>query len=115
LPTLRATFAGIFGQHGRDHWYRRFEGSDACVTPVLSLAELAAHPHLQERQSFAEVDGVAHPAPAPRFSRTPGRIAGPPVERGTGGAMALKDWGFSASDPALGGLRWTDGPGTGGG
>ena len=47
-----------------------FEGSDACVFPVLSLDEAQHHPHLRARETFVDVAGVVQPAPAPRFSRT---------------------------------------------
>ncbi|WP_231974925.1 CoA transferase [Mycobacterium sp. E1747] len=48
-----------------------FDGSDACVAPVLSLTEAPQHPHIAARQTFVDVGGVVQPAPAPRFSRTP--------------------------------------------
>ena len=50
-----------------------------------------------ERGSFVEVGGVKQPAPAPRFSRTPGEVRSKPPERGEGGAAALADWGFDAA------------------
>lgn len=91
-PAMRERFASIFAQHTRDHWVKVFSGSEACVSPVLTLAELAHDAHLRARDSLVEVDGVLQPAPAPRFSRTPGAIAGPPAGRGTGGARALEEW-----------------------
>ena len=71
-----------------------FAGAEACVSPVLSLAELAAQPHLRQRGSFVDVDGARHPAPAPRFSLTPSAIASPPVVRGAHAEAALADWGI---------------------
>ncbi|WP_395058168.1 CaiB/BaiF CoA transferase family protein [Polaromonas sp.] len=103
-PALRLKFAAIFCQNTRDHWCTVFEGTEACVSPVLSLTEIAAHPHNAHRRSFVDIGGIMHPAPSPRFSRTPGRIAGPPVDRGFGGAGALVDWGFEIGDPELAGL-----------
>ncbi|MGN5479847.1 CoA transferase [Cupriavidus basilensis] len=55
----------------RDEWTALFEGTDACVAPVLDFTEAPHHPHLQARGTFIEVDGIMQPAPAPRFSRTP--------------------------------------------
>lgn len=69
-PVLTARFAGIIASRERDHWARTFENLDACVTPVLSFDEAAAHPHVRDRTSFVELDGVVQPAPAPRFSRS---------------------------------------------
>ncbi|WP_432841486.1 CaiB/BaiF CoA transferase family protein [Dactylosporangium sp. CA-092794] len=74
-PTLRARLAEEFGRRPRAHWQRVFEGTDACVTPVLSFAEAPDHPHMRERAGFVDIAGVRQPAPAPRFSRT---SAGPP-------------------------------------
>lgn len=94
-PALRERFALLFGRETREHWCRVFAGSEACVTPVLSLAELAGDAHLRARGSLVEHDGVLQPAPAPRFSRTPGEIRHGPVERGEGGEAALSDWGLA--------------------
>lgn len=55
----------------RDEWMQLFEGTDACVAPVLSLGESPSHPHLQARGCFVELEGLRQPAPAPRYSRTP--------------------------------------------
>jgi alpha-methylacyl-CoA racemase len=73
------------------------EGSDACFAPVLSLAEAPAYRHNRARGAFVEVGGVVQPAPAPRYSRTPGAIARGAPQRGEGGAQALADWGFDAA------------------
>jgi alpha-methylacyl-CoA racemase len=70
-PAIRAVLADTFSQKHRDAWEAVFAGSDACVTPVLDLAEAAQHPHNLARGTFVSIDGVAQPAPAPRFSRTP--------------------------------------------
>ena len=99
-PTLRAAFARRFKEKTRDEWCAVFEGSDACFAPVLSFSEARAHPHNAQRQSFVAAGKVEQPAPAPRFSRTPGAIRRAPPERGEGGAQALQDWGFSAAEIA---------------
>ena len=75
-PVLRERFATVFAGRTRDQWSEVFEGTDACVAPVLSPWEAHLHPHNVVRQVFVEVEGVQQPAPAPRFSRTP---AGPPA------------------------------------
>ena len=71
---LRAKLAAIFKGRTRDEWAAVFGDGDACVTPVLSMAEVASHPHNRVRGVVVEIDGVPQPAPAPRFSRTPGAI-----------------------------------------
>ncbi len=88
-PELRALLAQRFAAEQRDVWAERFAGSDACVTPVLDLSEAAAHPHHVARGTFAvglsgpvpeAAQDAAMPSPAPRFSRTPGRVLrGAPV------------------------------------
>ncbi|OWP49747.1 CaiB/BaiF CoA transferase family protein [Pseudomonas nitroreducens] len=95
-PRLREAFIQAFLQHTRDEWCAIFEGSDACVAPVLGFAEAAGHPHARARGSFMEVNGVVQPAPAPRFLGTPSPIPQPAPRRGEGGAAALRDWGLSA-------------------
>jgi len=67
-PRLRRAFALRFAEDGRDAWARRFEGSEACVTPVLSLAEAAEHPHHRARGTYrSDGAGLRLPGPAPRF------------------------------------------------
>lgn len=104
-PELRARLATAFAARTRDEWTQVFEGSDACVAPVLSFAEAPAHPHAQLRGSHVSVGDVQQPAPAPRFSRTPGSVRGAPPERGAGGRAALRDWGFA--DATIAELRAT--------
>lgn len=67
-PVMKARFAEVFKQHPRAYWERVFAGTEACVTPVLSLGEAVVHPHFAERGSFMHQDGVLQPAAAPRFS-----------------------------------------------
>jgi len=93
---MREIFRSTFKSRTRDEWCRVFEGSDACFAPVLTFSESRRHPHNAARGSHVEVGGVAQPAPAPRFSRTPGAVRRAPPERGEGGVEALRDWGFSA-------------------
>jgi alpha-methylacyl-CoA racemase len=94
-PELRANLARIFQQKTRDEWCEALAGHDVCIAPVLSIAEAPSHPHNRARGAFFECDGVIQPGPAPRFSRTPGRVERGAPRRGEGGAAALADWGFS--------------------
>jgi len=77
-----------------------FDGADACFAPVLTFAESRRHPHVVARHGSAELGGIAQPAAAPRFDRTPGGARTAPPERGAGGALALRDWGFDAQELA---------------
>ena len=97
-PELRAAFAAAFKSKTRDQWCREMEGTDVCFAPVLSLAEAPQHAHNRARGAFVEVDGVTQPAPAPRYSRTPGAIARGAPRRGEGAAQALADWGFDKAE-----------------
>lgn len=81
-PAQRRELAALFATRDRDTWMEVFEGSDACVAPVLDLTEAPEHPHNRARGTFVEVDGVRQPAPAPRFSRTPGAVERPAPQPG---------------------------------
>ncbi len=70
-PQAKARWAALFATRTRAQWQQVFEGSDACVAPVLSIDEAPCHPHAVERGAFVELDGVTQPAPVPRFERTP--------------------------------------------
>ena len=93
-PALRERFAAAFAGRSRDEWCAAFEGSDACFAPVLSFTESRRHPHVAARAGAIELAGIAQPAPAPRFDRTPGAARRPPPERGEGGAAALRRLGL---------------------
>ncbi len=97
-PQLRAILSATFKLKTRDQWCRELEGTDVCFAPVLSLTEAPEHPHNKARAAFIDVDGVIQPAPAPRFSRTPGAVIRGVPESGQAGAQALADWGFSAAE-----------------
>lgn len=77
-PAMKQRLTDIFRSQPRAHWETLFADTDDCVWPVLDMATAPAHPHNQARQAFAEVAGVTQPTPAPRLSRTPGAIQGPP-------------------------------------
>ncbi|MBV2362006.1 CaiB/BaiF CoA transferase family protein [Streptomonospora nanhaiensis] len=99
-PELRARFAAVLATRTRDEWAAVFEGTDACVQPVLSMPEAAAHPHVRARGSVVEKDGRLYPGPAPRFGRTPGRCTRDPDFPEPSAAETLKAWGLPDVDPA---------------
>jgi len=99
-PALKAELAAVFRTRTRDDWAALFEGTDACVAPVLDLHEAPAHPHNKARGTFQQREGAVQPAPAPRFSRTPAEPGLPPPLRGEHTEQVLADWGFSAADIA---------------
>ncbi len=82
-PALRARFAARFAERSRDEWTAHFEAApDACVSPVLSLAEAPGFAHNRHRGMISRLAGLEHPLPAPRLSRTPGGINARPPEPG---------------------------------
>jgi alpha-methylacyl-CoA racemase len=91
-PEQKARLAAIFRTRTRDEWAAAFDGTDACVAPVLEPGEAPQHAHHRARGTFVERAGVMEPGPAPRFSRTP---VGPPepVPDGVWGS-----WGFGADE-----------------
>ena len=93
-PALRERLAAVFVTRTRDQWCAVFDGTDACVAPVLEPAEALAHPHHAARGTFVN----QQPAPGPRFSRTPAGDPGPSSHAGADGAHALAAWGFSPDD-----------------
>ncbi|WP_321951645.1 CaiB/BaiF CoA transferase family protein [Paraburkholderia bannensis] len=97
-PEMREKLAAIFRTRTRDEWCEQAEGREVCFSPVLSMTEAPAHPHLRARGTFVEHDGIVQPAPAPRFSRTPGAVQRPPARPGEHTTEALLDWGFSAGE-----------------
>jgi alpha-methylacyl-CoA racemase len=97
-PALRDRFAALFRTKTRDEWIELFSGTEICFAPVLPMSEARTHPHNIEREMFVDVDGAPHPAPAPRFSRTPTAVQGAPVKPGADTDRALADWGFDPAD-----------------
>ncbi|HBN8522167.1 CaiB/BaiF CoA transferase family protein [Pseudomonas aeruginosa] len=97
-PTMQRQFAAAFKRRTRDEWTVLASTVEACITPVLSLEEAPNNPHLKARQTFLEIDGVVQPAPAPRFSRTPGSIQYPSTDPGQTTDEVLQSWGFSAEE-----------------
>ena len=99
-PGLKQQMATLFKTRTRDQWVDFFDGHEVCFAPVLTMNEARVHPHNAARGTYAEVEGAPQPAPAPRFSRTPGAIERTPVVPGTDTDEALADWGFDAATVA---------------
>ncbi len=101
--SLREKLAHVIAQKTQAEWTDIMGGTDVCFAPVLDLDEAPKHPHNVARQTFVDLGGVVQPAPAPRFSATPGAIQGPPPSIGAHDREALSDWGFS--DAEIAGLQ----------
>ncbi len=97
-PAQRRLFEEAFARRSRDEWAQLAHDSDACLAPVLGLTEAPHHPHLAERGTFVQVDGVTQPRVAPRFSRTPGLDPSPPREVGADTITCLEALGFDAAE-----------------
>lgn len=97
-PERKAKMAALFRTRPRDAWAALFEGSDACVAPVLSLAETPQHPHNASRGTFFERGGAWEPAPAPRFSRTPPETPSLPTQPGQDSRALLLEHGYSQGE-----------------
>ncbi|MFE5516391.1 CaiB/BaiF CoA transferase family protein [Streptomyces virginiae] len=93
---LREVVAARFRTRTRAQWTAVFEGSDACVAPVLSLREAPKHPHLAARGTFTDLGGIVQPAPAPRFSTTPGALTTGPAQPGAHTESVAADWDVPA-------------------
>jgi len=96
-PAMKERFAAIFKTKTRDEWSAIFDGTDACVAPVLSPWEAHEHPHNIARSTYIEVDGAVQPAPAPRFSKTPSAVSKPPSPPGADTISGLVEWGVDES------------------
>ncbi len=91
-PELREILTKTIAAHDRDHWVSVFDGTDACVTPVLSFAEVLTEPHIAERDTFYDDRGNLQPMPAPRFSRSAPVQPTPPGARGADTEAVLRGW-----------------------
>jgi alpha-methylacyl-CoA racemase len=96
-PVLRQRFAEVFASRSRDEWVAVFDGTDACVAPVLSFAEVPDHPHIAARRTVVTLGGVPQAAPAPRFSRTTPNLPTLPPQTGADPAAILTDWDIGGS------------------
>jgi alpha-methylacyl-CoA racemase len=91
-PQLRARISDAFAARPQKEWVEIFSDSDACVAPVLGLADAPGHPQLVSRRTFFVDNGITQPAPAPRFSRTPAQVDSPPCVPGEHTEEVLADW-----------------------
>lgn len=94
-PELKAKITDVFKTKTRSEWCEIMEGTDVCFAPVLSMAEAPDHPHNKARETFVNYEGVTQPAPAPRFSKTPGAIQRAPASPGAHTDEIKKEWGLS--------------------
>jgi len=92
-PEFKQLLDELFRSRTRQEWTTVFDGSDACVAPVLGLFEAFQHPHNQARGSFIDVGGATVPAPAPRFSATPSHATEPAT---VAAEDVLARWGTAA-------------------
>jgi alpha-methylacyl-CoA racemase len=94
-PRARSMLAARIGEKPLAEWSLIFEGTDACVAPVLTVGEAATHPHLRARATVVDIAGVMQPAPAPRFSRTRLDTPSPPKMTDSDRDAVLRQWGIS--------------------
>ncbi|WP_226576767.1 CaiB/BaiF CoA transferase family protein [Acuticoccus sediminis] len=92
-PALRERMARVFAARTQAEWSGLFEGTDACVAPVLTMSEAPAHAHMAARGVFAERDGKLEASPAPRFSRSTLELPGKAAEAATTVGTVLDGWG----------------------
>lgn len=78
-PALHDIFSRTFRSRTMSEWTAIYAGSDACVSPVLTVEEARLHPQAQSRAAFPVLHGKAQPAPAPRYERTTSEIHGEPI------------------------------------
>jgi alpha-methylacyl-CoA racemase len=97
-PAVREILAARIATRTRDEWAKLAEGTDACLTPVLSPWEAAAHPHNAARGTFVSVGDVVQPAPAPKFARTPPAAPTPPSPTGADTDAVLTELGLTQSE-----------------
>lgn len=97
-PETKARIAARFAEKPLQDWIAIFEGTDACVTPVLTLAEAAEHPHNVARQNIVRREGIRQPGVSPVFDRSPGAIRGSPPRNGQDGETILTELGLSSAE-----------------
>jgi alpha-methylacyl-CoA racemase len=97
-PALKEKISRIVKKKTRDAWCAVMEGTDVCFAPVLSLEEAPEHPHIKQRRTYTEIEGVLQPSPAPRFSRTVPQIKNPPPNPGQDTEAVLAEFGFNTAE-----------------
>lgn len=101
FPELRRVLTETFATRTQAEWATLFDGTDACVAPILTMEEAPEHPHMAARGVFVEHDGLRQPAPAPRFSRTQSSLTTGPSTPGDHTREALTAWGITDVDELL--------------
>ena len=96
-PELKQKLGAVLKTKTRDEWDALMAGSDACFAPVLTMVEATAYSANTERSVYTDVEGLTHPAPAPRFSRTPSQIRHGTQALGADTVSVLEDSGMEAS------------------
>lgn len=92
-PEAKQVLAAKLKERTRDEWSAQLAHLDVCFAPVLDFDEAPSHPHVKARGMLIDLDGVTHPAPGPRFSRTPAARPEPPAPLNTENAItALRNW-----------------------
>ena len=99
-PGMKEKLGEVFKSKTQAEWCALMEGTDVCFAPVLSFTDAPAHPANVARKTYLEVDGVVQPAPAPRFSRTPGAVAHGAHGLGEDTDAVLSAMGFAEQDIA---------------
>jgi alpha-methylacyl-CoA racemase len=97
-PAVRAKLAAVLRTRTRDEWAKLAEGTDACLTPVLTPTEAVGHPHNVARATFVDVAGQPQPAPAPKFDRTPPAAPDRPHEPRSDTTEVLTELGLPAEE-----------------
>ncbi|MCX4095582.1 CaiB/BaiF CoA transferase family protein [Nocardia sp. alder85J] len=101
-PRLRELIAAALVRRTRAEWAEIYRGTDACVSPVLTFDEAAADPHNAARGLYQRIGAALHPAPAPRFGRTPARTpSAPPAGTEQVAAVAAR-WDAGPAEPDAG-------------
>lgn len=101
-PSAKAVLAAKLKKRTRDEWSALLGHLDVCFAPVLDFEEAPQHPHVKARGTLIDLEGVTHPAPGPRFSRTPADRPEPPAQLTTDNAVAaLGGWLDDARIEAL--------------
>ncbi|KRF34700.1 CaiB/BaiF CoA transferase family protein [Nocardioides sp. Soil805] len=101
FPAIREALTRRFKERTQAEWSELFDGTEACVAPVVPLADAPHHPHLAARGTFVEHGGITQPAPAPRFSRTPATLGSTPGGPGADTREGLAAWGIEDVDALL--------------
>jgi alpha-methylacyl-CoA racemase len=96
----RSVLEAVFRSKTRSEWCELLEDIDTCFAPVLSMNEAPHHPHHMARGTYLELDGMVQANAAPRFSRTPGSVKGPPSTPGEHTVAVLRDLGFTERELA---------------